>query len=50
MFVYEGAERHAVPEGRGHVGDGHVPVSLTPEPAPLLQRLHGRHPGAQVPD
>lgn len=50
VFVDEGAESQAVPEGRGHVGDGHIPVALTPDPAPLLQRLHGRHPGAQIPN
>lgn len=46
MFVDEGAESQAVPEGRGHVGDGHVPVALDLDPAPLLQRLHGGHPEA----
>lgn len=46
MLVDEGAERQAVPEGRGHVGDGHIPVALDLDPAPLLQRLHGGHPGA----
>lgn len=50
MFVDEGAKSQAVPEGRGHVGDGHIPVALTPDPAPLLQRLHSRHPGAQTPN
>lgn len=46
VSVDERAESQAVPEGRGHVGHGHVPVSLTLDPAPLLQSLHGRHPGA----
>lgn len=50
MSVDEGAERQSVPERRGHVGDGNVPVSLTPDPAPLLQRFHGRHPGARRTD
>lgn len=49
MFVDEGAESQAVPEGRGHVGDGHIPVALTPDLAPLLQSLHGRHPRPQSP-
>lgn len=49
MFVDEGAESQAVPEGRGHVGDGHIPVALTLDPAPLLQSLHGRHPRPQSP-
>lgn len=49
VFVDEGAESQSVSERRGHVGDVHIPVALTPEPAPLLQRLHGRHPGAQIP-
>lgn len=49
MFVNEGAESQAVPEGRGHVGDGHIPVALHLDPAPLLQRLHGGHPGAPQP-
>ena len=44
VSVDECAESQAVPERRGHVGDGHVPVALAPEPAPLLQRLDGRHP------
>lgn len=47
MFVDERAESQAVPEGRGHVGDGHIPVAVALDPAPLLQRLHGRHPGAR---
>lgn len=47
MFVDEGAESQSVPEGRGHVGDGDIPVALTLDPAPLLQSLHGRHPGAR---
>lgn len=47
VFVYQGTESHAAPEGGGHVGDGHIPVSVAPDPAPLLQSLHGRHPGAQ---
>lgn len=46
MFVDEGAESQSVPERRGHVGDGHVPVAVALDPAPLLQRLHGRHPTA----
>lgn len=50
MFVDEGAERQAVSEGRGHVGDGHIPVALALDPAPLLQRLHGGHPGAPSPN
>lgn len=50
MFVDEGAESQAVPEGRGHVGDGHIPVALDLDPAPLLQRLHGGHPGAPEPE
>lgn len=50
MFVDEGAESQAVSEGRGHVGDGHIPVALTLDPAPLLQRLHGGHAGAQRPN
>lgn len=49
VFVDEGAESQAVPEGRGHVGDGHIPVALTLDPAPLLQSLHGRHPRPQNP-
>lgn len=47
VFVDEGAESQSVPEGRGHVGDGDIPVALTLDPAPLLQSLHGRHPGAR---
>lgn len=47
VFVDEGAESQAVPERRGHVRDGNIPVALTLDPAPLLQSLHGRHPGAQ---
>lgn len=47
VFVDEGAEGHAVPKGRGHVGDGNIPVAVAPDSAPLLQRLHSRHPGAQ---
>lgn len=43
MFVDEGAESQAVPEGRSHVGDGHIPVAVTLDPAPLLQSLHRRH-------
>lgn len=50
MFVNEGAESQAVPKGRGHVGDGHIPVALDLDPAPLLQRLHGGHPGAPEPE
>lgn len=50
MFVDEGAESQAVPEGRGHVGDGHIPVALDLDPAPLLQRLHGGHPEAPQPE
>lgn len=46
VSVDECAEGQAVPEARGHVGDAHVPVALALEPTPLLQRLHGRHPGA----
>lgn len=46
----EGAESQAVSEGRGHVGDGHIPVALALDPAPLLQRLHGGHPGATSPN
>lgn len=48
MFVDEGAESQAIPEGRGHVGDRHVPVALALDPAPLLQSLHGRHPGPRT--
>lgn len=48
MLVDERAERQAVPERGGHVGDGHIPVALTLDPAPLLQRLHGRHPELQL--
>lgn len=50
VFVDEGAESQAVSEGRGHVGDGHIPVALALDPAPLLQRLHGGHPGAPSPN
>lgn len=49
LFVDEGAESQTVPERGGHVGDGHVSVALTLDPAPLLQSLHGRHPAAQSP-
>lgn len=44
----EGAESQTVSEGGGHVGDGHIPVTLALDPAPLLQSFHGRHPGAQT--
>lgn len=47
VFVDEGAESQSVPEGRGHVGDGDIPVALTLDAAPLLQSLYGRHPGAR---
>lgn len=34
--VDERAERQAVPEARGHVGDAYVPVTVALEPTPLL--------------
>lgn len=43
MLVNKRAKRQAAPERRGHVGDGHVSVALTMQPAPLLQRLDGSH-------
>lgn len=44
--VDERAEGQAVPEAGSHVGDAHVPIALALDPTPLLQSLHGRHPGA----
>lgn len=46
VFVDQSAESQAVPERRGHVGNVHIQVPFTLDPAPLLQRLHGRHPEA----
>ena len=44
VFVDHGAERQPVPERRGHVGDGHIPVSVTLDFAPLLESFNSRHP------
>lgn len=44
VLVDKGTESQSVPEGGRHVGDGHIPVVLTLDPAPLLQRLDGSHP------
>ena len=43
MFVDERAERHPVPERRGHVRNRHIPVALALNLTPLLKRFNRRH-------
>lgn len=43
VLVYERTKSQSAPEWSRHVGDGHIFVSLTVHPAPLLQSLDGSH-------
>lgn len=46
--MYEGTKRQSAPERRGHVGDGHVPVTGAVRSAPLLQSRDGSHNDANT--